>query len=97
MGPLEFFVYGIATAMAVEKHAPNYFKTYTRFLDFTAWLGAEAMRNYRTASVMKDFKWAKQEALLKDLQTSSQAKPLRDFCVRIFGQKWVDQVIYGKP
>lgn len=97
MGPLEFMVYGIATAMAVEKHAASYFTSYPLFLDFTAWLSAESMRYYREGAVMNDFKWAKQDTYLQELQTSAAAKPMRDFCVRVFGQTWTDQVIFGKP
>ncbi|TNE51612.1 MAG: hypothetical protein EP343_05830 [Deltaproteobacteria bacterium] len=97
MGPLEFSVYGIATAMAAEKHASSYFQNYPLFLHFTAWLVAESMKYYREGAVMTDFKWAKQDTYLQNLQTSAAAKPMRDWCARVFGQKWVDQVIFGKP
>jgi hypothetical protein len=96
-GPLEFFVYGIAVAMAVEKKAPSFFSTNPQFLEFTAWLGAEAMKVHRAGVAFASFQGFDQATFLQELQTHADAKPMRDFCTRIFGQRWVDQVIFGKP
>jgi hypothetical protein len=97
MGTLEFTVYGLATAMAVEKHAPSYFSSYPLFLEFTAWIAAQAMSAYREGAVMSDFKWNKQDTYYQDLLNSTEAKPLRDFCTRVFGATWVRQVLFGQP
>lgn len=96
-GALEFTVYGIAVAMAVEKKDPTFFQTETSFLEFTAWIAAQAMRVHREGVAYSAFSGFDQATYLKDLQTHADAKPIRDFCLRTFGQKWVDQVIFGKP
>ena len=91
-GTMEFVVYGLAVAMAAEKHDPSYLQN-KQFLEFTAWLIQRSMELFREGAQMKDFKWNKQDQYYQSLKTSPDAQGMRDFCKRIFGANWTQSIL----
>jgi hypothetical protein len=94
---LEFMVFSLALLQLIDKEAPTYLTANKNVLEFTAWFAGEVMSRFRTALTKQTFQSSQATALHNELKTGANAKPLRDFCARTFGQKWVDQVILGKP
>lgn len=96
-GQLEFTVYGIAVAMAVEKYDPAYFASNVQFFEFLAFEARRAMTIYRKGAVMTPFKWAEQDAYYAKMRTSPDAAEWRAFAVRVFGEDFVNEAIFGDP
>ena len=93
MGPLEFTVYGIALAMAVEHHAPEYFARETQFREFTAFSIRRAMEVFQAGRDMEEFRWERQETYLNTLQTSPDAEALREFVRRTYGASFAAETL----
>ncbi|MGZ3421472.1 MAG: thrombospondin type 3 repeat-containing protein [Polyangiales bacterium] len=96
-GPLEFTVYGLALAMAVEAKDPTYFSTYPQFKEFVAYEVRRSMDVFRKGRTMKDFTWDEQDAFYEKFKTSSEAGTMRDFATKTFGAGWVNEVLWGAP
>ena len=96
-GQLEFTVYGTAVAMAVEKYDPTYFAANVQFFEFMAYEVRRAMTIYRKGAVMKPFAWAEQDAYYKKMRSSADAADWRAFCVKVFGEDFVNEAIFGDP
>ncbi len=94
-GQLEFTVYAIATAMAVEKNDPTYLETNAQFREFLAWNTRRAMTLYRVGAVMPDFKWAEQDAYYGKMKTSPDAEAWRAFARKLFGTSFTNEVLFG--
>lgn len=101
-GCLDFSIYSIAIAMAVEKHDPSYFENNKQFTNFLIWNLQRAYDTYKLGSKMKEFTWNKQDNLLKELLTSQEAAPMREFMKKHLKGVWLDaevpavKVKYGK-
>lgn len=95
-GQLEFAVYAVAVAMAVEKGDPSYLETNEQFREFLAWNLRRTMEIYREGSVMKDFAWATQDAYLEKLKTSADAEAWRAFVKKFFGDQFYKEVFLGE-
>ena len=93
MGPIEFNVYALATAMAVAAGDPSYFASNTQFREFLAWNLARSMTLFRTGRALPDFAWADQDAYYDRLRTSADAEPLRTFARQTFGAGWTQTVL----
>lgn len=89
-GCLDFSIYAIATAMAVHEHDPEYWKNNKQFRDFTIWMLRESYETFMAGRNMKEFRWDKQEELLKELLTSKEAEPMRLFIVEHLDGIWLD-------
>ena len=92
-GQLEFTVYAIATAMAVEAGDPTYFETYPQFRQFLAWNARRAMDLYRAGAAMDEFVWDRQDLYYRAIRSSPDAEELRRFVRRIFGDAWAREVL----
>jgi hypothetical protein len=88
-GPLEFSVYGVAVAMAVEKHDPEYWKTNKQFKNFVYWHLKRSYDVFMSGRNLKEFKYDKQEKYLEALRTSPDAKEMREFITKHFGGIWL--------
>lgn len=88
-GPLEFSVYSVAVAMAVEKHDPEYWRTNKQFKNFIHWHLKRSYDVFMSGRDLKEFKYDKQEKYLEALRTSDDAKDMRAFIEKHFGGIWL--------
>jgi hypothetical protein len=88
MGPLEFSVYAIATAMAVQAKDPTYFASNLQFRRFTAWNIARAMARFGQGRTMSQFEWDKQDAYATTMRTDATAEAMRAFARTTWGPMW---------
>ncbi|MCB9550213.1 MAG: hypothetical protein H6706_30830 [Myxococcales bacterium] len=95
-GVLEFTVYAIAVAMAVEEGDPGYFQENRQFREFLAWNTRRAMEVFRAGKDLEAFRWDRQDAYYEALRTAPDAEAFRAFCRRFFGAAWADAVIFGE-
>ncbi len=89
-GCLDFSIYSLALAMAVEKYDSSYWETNQQFRSFLLWELKRANQTYVLGSKMKEFVWEDQEKLLNQLQTSPSAEPMRQFIQKYFEGVWLD-------
>lgn len=92
-GQIEFVVYAIATAMAVQKHDPDYFNNYRQFREFLAWNLERSMKSFELGAQMEFFKWDKQDRYYESLLTSADATELRRFVIKMYGAQWAQSVL----
>ncbi len=88
MGPIEFNVYALATAMAVKAGDPTYFAASTQFKEFLAWNLRRSMDLFRAGRVLEDFAWDDQDVYYDKLKTSADADALRRFTRETYGDAW---------
>jgi hypothetical protein len=88
MGPIEFNVYALATAKAVQAGDPAYFASNTQFKEFLAWNLRRSMDLFRAGRVLPDFAWDEQDMYYDQLKTSADADALRRFTRETFGADW---------
>lgn len=96
-GTLEFVVYSMAVAMAVEAGDPTYFRGDAQFRSFIQWNTRRAMTLYREGSASPHFRWDTQDNYLRALRTSPDAEALRTFIRRTFGRAWAAEVLGLDP
>jgi hypothetical protein len=94
-GTLEFNIYAIAVAMAVEDGDPAYFRDNVQFREFLAWNLARGMAIYRRGAILADFRWDQQDTMLRNFVEHPDAEPMRAFARRLFGQSWADVHLFG--
>ena len=94
-GTLEFTVYAIALAMALEAREPDYLRSNTQFREYLAWNVRRGMDLYRRGAVMEAFTWDTQDAYWAAMKAAPDAEDFRAFCRRFFGAAWADAVIFG--
>jgi len=94
-GQLEFAVYAVAVAMAVQKHDPAYLEGNQQFREFLAWNLRRTMSIFREGQKMKDFAWAEQDAYYEKLKTSADAETWRSFFKGFFGDAFTSEVLFG--
>ncbi|RME23299.1 MAG: hypothetical protein D6806_11530 [Deltaproteobacteria bacterium] len=92
MGTIEFVVYSVALAMAVEKYDPNYFSGYEQFKAFLGWQLERSVELFRRCSKMEPFAWDRQDRYFAALRGTA-GEPLRQFLGRVFGTDWVDDLL----
>jgi hypothetical protein len=92
-GQLEFTIYAIAVAMAVDELDPGYFDRHPQLLEFLAWNARRAMDLYRRGSVLEDFRWDDQDAYYRTIQESPDAADLRAYVRRTFGDTFANEVL----
>jgi hypothetical protein len=93
MGPIEFNVYALATAMAVRAGDPDYFASNTQFREFLAWNLRRSMELFRAGRELPEFAWEQQDAYYDKLRTSADAEALRGFARETFGGAWTQDVL----
>jgi len=96
-GTLEFTLYALATAMAVEAQDPAYFRDHTQFRAFVAWNARRAMELYRAGAATESFRWDRQDAMYRGLQVNPDAEAMRAFARRVFGAAWATEVLGLTP
>ena len=94
-GQLEFTVYALSLAMAVEQGDPGYFASNTQFLEVLAWNVRRAMEVHRAGAALADFAWERQDAFHELLRNGPDAALLRDFARRTFGVAWTNRFLLG--
>jgi hypothetical protein len=92
-GSMEFNVYALALAMAVEAKDPTYFTGYAQFREFLKWNLERSMALYFESHTMTEFKWDKIDTYYAKIQTSSDAANMRAFVKKTFGDAWAKQVM----
>lgn len=95
-GCLDFSIYSIATAMAVAKNDPEYFRSNTQFKKFLVWQLKRAYDTYKVGSKMKEFTWDKQDKLLQSLRTAPEAENMRKFIKENLEGVWLDDSFEAK-
>lgn len=91
-GQLEFTIYALALAMAVEALNPEYFATYPQFREFVAWNARRALAIYRKGSAMDEFAYDVQDAYYEAIRTAPDAEDLRAFTRRVYGDAFMAEV-----
>lgn len=89
-GCLDFSIYCVALAMAVERGDPGYWESNVQFRRFMDWHLRKAHRVFMSGRNMEQFRWDKQEKLLTSLRNSENGKPMREFLNRYFGGIWLN-------
>jgi hypothetical protein len=89
-GCLDFSIYTVALCMAIKEHDPDYWKNNIQFRSFVTWQLQEALNTYLAGHQMPMLKWDKQDALLKELLTSSAAEPMRKFIRNELNGIWLN-------
>ncbi len=72
-GCLEFSIYAAALCLALEKYDSEYAAANPDFLVFVKWQLKRSKAIYDKGSVMSQFKWEKQDAMLKNLGSAQAA------------------------
>ncbi|MBI2395965.1 MAG: hypothetical protein HYV09_40760 [Deltaproteobacteria bacterium] len=94
-GQLEFAVYAVAVAMAVQKHDPAYLEGNQQFRELLAWNLRRTMSIFREGQKMKEFAWATQDAYYERMKTGADAAPWRAFFEGFFGDAFTKEVLFG--
>lgn len=94
-GTLEFVVYAVAVAMAVEAADAGWLRENPQMLEFLAWNTERAMRLFREGAALAPFQRASQDAYLERMRSSADAEAWRGFARRVFGAAWADAVLFG--
>lgn len=89
-GCLDFSIYTIAMCMAVKEDDPDYWRTNEQFRAFVVWELKRAHETYMEGHVMPQFKWEKQDALLKEFLTNPEAQAMRNFVAQELGGVWLN-------
>ncbi len=92
-GALEFTVYALGLALAIEKHDPSYLATNTQFREFFAWQTERAMKVFRAGKDMAQLPSSQQAQMYKNLQTHPDAAPMRALLAKLYGQAFADEVL----
>lgn len=90
-GCLDFSIYSVALGMSVQKNDPNYWNANVQFKSFLRWNLGRANETYLLGSKMKEFRWEKQDQLLKEFLTSDATKGMRDFLRTEMEGVWLDR------
>ena len=93
-GQLEFTIYAIAVAMAVEAGDPDYWDSADgdQFRELVAWNARRAMRIFREGAVMPDFQYDEYDTYYENMRTHRDAAPIRDFVRRVWGDALVREI-----
>ncbi len=92
-GSMEFTVYAVALAMAVEAKDPSYFSSYAQFREFLKWNIERCMRLYNDTHNRTEFKWNKVDDYYNKIRTNSDAANMRAFLVKTYGATWTKNVM----
>ncbi|MCC7539695.1 MAG: hypothetical protein IT379_25965 [Deltaproteobacteria bacterium] len=86
-GQLEFTVYALAVAMAVEEGDATYWASPdgAQFREFVAWNARRAMTLYREGATFPDFAWDEQDSYYARMRTGEDAAAMRSFVERVWG------------
>jgi hypothetical protein len=95
-GQLEFTVYALALAMAVEQNAPEYFEQNAQFREFLAFNTQRAMDLFRAGTAMQPFARADDTRYYEKLRTGPEGADLRAFAERLFGAAWARHALFGE-
>jgi hypothetical protein len=90
MGAFEMGNYAVATAMAIQKHDPQYFESNKQFQDFLVWNLRRSYKTFEAGSKMEQFKWNRQDALLDRLRTAPECENMRKFLKDHLTTIWLD-------
>lgn len=93
--PLEFTVYALATAMAIEAIDPRYFEEQPQFKEFLAFQTLRALRVFFVGRELDDFSCSCAEQYLDELRNNAGAEPVRDFVGRFFGPQFLIQAMFN--
>lgn len=90
-GSLEFTIYSIAIAMAVEKYDPVYWNSENgeELRRFIIWNGKRAQDVYLKGYKKPMFIWDKQEKLYNDFKNSPDAANMREFVKKYLDNIWL--------
>jgi hypothetical protein len=88
-GSLEFSIYSTAVVMAVSAGDSDYIQQNPQFVIATNWLLRQAHTIYLKGSVMDQFKWDKQDALLASWKESPDAADMREFMKSKLDTSWI--------
>jgi hypothetical protein len=92
---VEFQIYAIAYALAIESAEPEYFKREPQFLEFLAYNLSRGAETYRSVAKEHYFVSPFSVDYLETFATSPDAQPLRSFLERHYGREWAESLIKG--
>jgi hypothetical protein len=91
-GCVDFSIYSIALAMAIEKRDPGYWQSNTQYRNFLIWYLKGAEETYKIGAQMKEFNgFAEQKRLLSTLRTGANAASMRDFITKNLEGVWLKE------
>lgn len=85
---IEFSIYAVGVAMAVEKHDREYWDSNPQFKTFVAWHLKRSHDLWLRGK--KHFPWDKQDQLVANLRNDPSAKAMRSFIKKHFNGVWLD-------
>jgi len=84
VGPLEFSIYALGLAAAIEKHDPEYLRQNKQFREFLAHELRRATGIYRQGMKLDQFRW--EQRLEHNLLEQDDSRELREIVPRLFGE-----------
>jgi len=85
VGPLEFSIYALGLAAAIEKHDPDYLRQNNQFREFLAHELRRATGIYRQGMKLDQFRW--EQRLEHNLLQQDDSRELREIVPRLFGEE----------
>ena len=92
-GCLDFSIYTIALAMAIEKHDSQYWKSDTQFRQFLTWYLKGACKTFQIGSQMKQFQNDGQDKLLEAFLRGQEGEKMRQFVHQHLGNAWLEDYL----
>ncbi len=85
IGPMEFSIYALAVAAAVQKHDPEYLRQNKQFREFLAHELRRSLRIYKKGMKLEQFRWERE--LERNLLEEDDAAEIRQIVKRLYGKE----------
>ena len=83
VGPLEFSIYALGLATAIQKHDPDYLRENRQFREFLGHELRRATAIYRRGMKLDQFHW--EQTLERNLLEQDDSRELREIVPQLFG------------
>jgi hypothetical protein len=93
VGPLEFSVYALGLAAAIQKHDPDYLPHNKQFREFLAHELRRSMRIYRRGMKLDQFRWERR--LEHNLLEEDNSRELREIVQQLYGEELTLEGLLG--
>jgi hypothetical protein len=93
VGPLEFSIYALGLAAAIQKHDPDYLGENSQFREFLAHELRRATGIYRRGMKLDQFRW--EQKLEHNLLAQDDSRELREIIPQLFGEDLTLEELLG--
>jgi hypothetical protein len=94
VAPLEFSIYSLGLAAAIQKHDPDYLRQNPQFREFLAHELRRATAIYRRGMKLDQFRW--EQKLGENLLAQDDSRELREIVPQLFGEDLTLQELIGE-